>query len=105
MKKKQPSKRIRVEFEKEHLNVIVAAVRVYSRLRSGQIGMALDEAYYDRNLSWDEREYLEARVRHIAFPKNYINYMYFLVSFLVVSFRYGAIHYLENINYENTTHT
>lgn len=70
MKKKEQNKKIRMEFEKEHLQTIVTALEVYSRLRSGQVSIALDEAYWDRNLSWDEREYLEKRVRHIAFPKN-----------------------------------
>lgn len=64
------SKTIRVEFEKQHLKTLLTALEVYSRLRSGQVSMALDEAYLDRNLSWNEREYLEKVVRAIAFPRN-----------------------------------
>lgn len=70
MKKKEQNKKICMEFEKKHLQTLVTALEVYSRLRSGQISMALDEAYFDRNLSWDEREYLEKVVRTIAFPRN-----------------------------------
>lgn len=70
MKKNTLHQRVRIEFDKEHLQTLVTALEVYSRLRSGQVSMALDEAYWDRNLSWDEREYFEKMIRTLAFPAN-----------------------------------
>jgi len=62
--------RVSIEFDLEHLPVLVTALETYSRLQSGQIGMAMDEVYADRWLSWDEREYIEKVIRYIAFPQN-----------------------------------
>lgn len=62
---KQP---IQVEFDRKHIPILVSALEVYSRLQSGQIGIALDTVYSDRNLSWNERNYLENVVRYVAFP-------------------------------------
>lgn len=68
MKKLKPSPRVSVEFEEQHLSVLISALEVYSRLRSGQIGIAMDEIYYDRQLSWEEREFLEKLVKSVVFP-------------------------------------
>jgi hypothetical protein len=70
MKNSKPSSRISVEFEEQHLSVLISALEVYSRLRSGQVGIALDEVYWDRNLSYDERQHIEGTVRYMAFPSN-----------------------------------
>lgn len=63
------SEKVQIEFEQEHLYVLRNALEVYSRLRSGQISIALDTVFYDRMLSWDERQDMERYVRSICFPK------------------------------------
>jgi len=70
MKKSKTSNKVQIEFDEEHLGVLVAALETYSRLQSGQIKMALDTVYADRDISYDEGEYLENAVRYIAFPSN-----------------------------------
>jgi len=69
MKKIKP-KRIQIEFDYEHLPVLINALETYSRLQSGQVCIAMDTVYADRNLSWDERQHIENTVRHMAFPAN-----------------------------------
>jgi hypothetical protein len=68
--KKSKPKRIRIEFDMSHLSVLISALEVFSRLQSGQIKMAMDEVYYDRNLSYNEGLHIENTVRCIAFPSN-----------------------------------
>lgn len=68
--KTKESEKIQIEFSIEHLYVLVHALETYSRLQSGQIGIALDSVFFDRDLSWNERNYLENAVRYIAFPSN-----------------------------------
>jgi len=63
-------KKVQIEFDSEHLPVLINALETYSRLQSGQVGMAMDVVYADRWLSWDEREHMEKTVRFIAFPPN-----------------------------------
>lgn len=70
MKAKKTKKRIQIEFDSEHLPVLISALETYSRLQSGQVSMAMDTVYADRNLSWDERQHIEGTVRYIAFPAN-----------------------------------
>ncbi len=53
----------------KHISVILAALRTYYRLRSGQVGIAMDEAYSDKNISYDDREIIEKVVRTIAFKE------------------------------------
>lgn len=60
--------KVTIEFEEEHLKTIASALEVYSRLRSGQISIAMDLVYYDANLSWDERVFLENSIRCVVFP-------------------------------------
>jgi hypothetical protein len=67
---KNKNKKIQIEFDSEHLPVIINALETYSRLQSGQVGMAMDIVYADRNLSWDERQHIEGTVRFMAFPAN-----------------------------------
>jgi hypothetical protein len=64
------SKKVQIEFDSEHLPVLINALETYSRLQSGQVGMAMDTVYADRNLSWDEREHIEGTIRYMAFPSN-----------------------------------
>lgn len=68
--KKIKSKKIQIEFDKDHLPVLIAALETYSRLQSGQVSMAMDTVYADRNLSWDERNHIEGTIRYMAFPAN-----------------------------------
>ena len=70
MKKKAESKKVVVEFDEKHLPTLVAALETYSRLQSGQIKMAIDTAYGDRNISYEESQHIENIVRCIAFPRN-----------------------------------
>lgn len=55
-----------VKLSDKHLNVIAKALEVYYRMRSGQIGIALDVAY-NYSLSWEEKDALETIVKLIAF--------------------------------------
>ena len=66
--KQTKQNRVSIEFDEAHLGVLTAALETYSRLQSGQIGMALDEVYSDRCLTWEEKNYLERVIRYIAFP-------------------------------------
>ena len=51
-----------------HLRTIQNALECYYRLRSGQIGMALEEVYPDKMLSWDEKENIESLIKEVVFP-------------------------------------
>ena len=66
--KTKPRKKVAIQFDEEHLHTIATAMEVYSRLRSGQISIALDSAFWDTNLSWVERQYLENMIRYTIFP-------------------------------------
>lgn len=70
MKKNKTTTKVQIEFDEEHLNVLVSALETYSRLQSGQVKFALDSVYGDRDITYDEGEYLEKIVRFIAFPPN-----------------------------------
>jgi len=67
-KKKAESKKITIEFDEKHLTTLTTALQVYSRLRSGQIKMAVDSAFWDINLSYAEGQWIENVVRSIVFP-------------------------------------
>ena len=69
MKNKQ-EETIQIEFNQTHLGVLIDALETYSRLQSGQIKMALDTVYADRDISYEEGQYLENAIRYIAFPAN-----------------------------------
>ena len=59
----------KISFTDKQLETTMTALEVYSRLRCGQIGIAFDEAFYDYDLSWDEREVIEKSVKNIIFPE------------------------------------
>jgi hypothetical protein len=75
---------MQTNFTKIHLTdrqiqVIVTALSCYYRLRSGQVGIAMDEAYRDKDISYDERDVIEKVVRTIAFkeiqhPRSYYGF-------------------------------
>jgi hypothetical protein len=70
MKKKiKPPKKVSIEFDERHLGTIANALEVYSRLRSGQIKMAMDTAFWDKDLTYQDGEVLESMVRTIVFHK------------------------------------
>ncbi len=69
-KQNNKSKRVQIEFERQHLLVLISALETYSRLQSGQIKMAMDEVYWDRSLTYEEGQYIENVIRSIAFPPN-----------------------------------
>jgi len=48
--KKKEFKKVTITFDERHLPVINRALECYMRLRSGQIDMALDEAYADKQI-------------------------------------------------------
>lgn len=59
----------KISFTDEHLKIILRALEVYSRLRSGQIKIAMEEAYPEYMLTWDEADSIEKFVRKIIFPE------------------------------------
>ncbi len=68
-KKTKPSKKVSIEFDEKHLGTLATALEVYSRLRSGQIKMAMDTAFWDKGLTYQDGEVLESMVRTIVFYK------------------------------------
>jgi len=68
-KKKAESKKITIEFDEKHLGTITTAMEVYSRLRSGQIKFAMDAAFGDKGLTYQDGEVLESFVRTLVFHK------------------------------------
>ena len=69
-KKTTESKKITIEFDEQHLRTLATALEVYSRLRGGQIKFAFDNAFWDKNLSYEDGEVLESFVRTIVFQKD-----------------------------------
>lgn len=53
----------------KQLQVIVTALEVFYRMRSGQVGMAIDKAYRDKDISYDDRDTIENLVKSIAFKE------------------------------------
>lgn len=70
MKKAEKPKRVQIEFDEKHLPLLLNALETYSRLCSGQIGMAMDTVYADRWLTHEERDHIENTIRYYAFPQN-----------------------------------
>jgi hypothetical protein len=68
-KKPKPSKKVSIEFDERHLGTLATALEVYSRLRSSQIKMAMDTAFWDKGLTYQDGEVLESMVRTIVFHK------------------------------------
>ena len=62
------SKKVSIEFDKKHLPTLVTALEVYSRLRSGQIAMAIDTAFIDKScIEYNDRQVIESIVRTLVF--------------------------------------
>jgi len=71
MKKKTvESKKVSIEFDEKHLSTLSTALEVYSRLRAGQIKFALDNAFWDKSLTYEDGEVLESFVRTIVFRED-----------------------------------
>jgi hypothetical protein len=68
MKSKKP-KKICIEFDERHLSTITIALEVYSRLRSGQIKFAMDAAFSDKELTYNDGDVIESIVRTLVFRK------------------------------------
>ena len=67
-KKKTESKKVSIEFDEKHLATLVTALEVYSRLRSGQIAMAMSTAFIDKDcLNYIDTHVIESVVRTLAF--------------------------------------
>jgi len=58
-----------ISFTDAHLRVIEQALEVYTRLRLGQFDYALDEAFPDACLGYNEREGLHRHLRSVIFPE------------------------------------
>jgi hypothetical protein len=71
MKKKKPiSNKVSIEFDERHLSTLTTALEVYSRLRSGQIKFAMDAAFWDKGLTYNDGEVIESFVRTVVFHKD-----------------------------------
>ena len=75
MKKKQ-YKKVTVTFDERHLPVLVRALEVFQRMRSGQITMALDECYADKQTKmlkdrsydhFNDNQTIETMIRRVYF--------------------------------------
>lgn len=69
-KKTEQPKKVAIEFDEKHLGTLANALEVYSRLRSGQIKFAMDVAFWDKDLTYQDGEVLESMVRTIVFYKD-----------------------------------
>jgi hypothetical protein len=76
MKKKKEFKKVTITFDERHLPVINRALECYMRLRSGQIDMALDEVYSDKQSKmlkdkdyhhYDDNKDIEKLIRSVYF--------------------------------------
>lgn len=57
-----------IKFTDEHLRTILTALEVYSRLRAGQIKIAMEEAFPEYWLTYIECDQIEKCVRSFLFP-------------------------------------
>ena len=72
-KKTEQSKKVTIEFDEKHLPTLVTALEVYSRLRSGQIAMAMSTAFIDKNcLNYTDVHVIESVVKTLAFREEEI---------------------------------
>jgi hypothetical protein len=69
-KKKETPQKVILELDEKHLPTLINALETYSRLRSGQIKMALDAVYWDADLTYEEGQYIENNIRYVVFPRN-----------------------------------
>jgi hypothetical protein len=74
--KKKEFKKVTITFDERHLPVINRALECYMRLRSGQIGMAMDEVYSDKQSKmlkdknyhhYDDNKDIEKLIRSVYF--------------------------------------
>ena len=74
--KKKESKKVTITFDERHLPVITRALETFMRLRSGQIGMAMDEVYSDKQSKmlkdkdyyhYDDNKDIEKLIRSVYF--------------------------------------
>ena len=70
MKNKKIDKKVSIEFDERHLSTLTKALEVYSRLRSGQIKIAMDAAFWDKDLTYNDGEVIESFVRTLVFRKD-----------------------------------
>lgn len=59
----------KIHFTDAHLRVIEQALEVFTRLRLGQFDTAIDEAFPDTLLSWDEKQEILKVLRGIVMPE------------------------------------
>lgn len=72
-KKTEQPKKVSIEFDEKHLPTLVTALEVYSRLRSGQIAMAMSTAFMDKNcLNYTDVHVIESVVKTLAFREEEI---------------------------------
>jgi hypothetical protein len=76
MPKKKEHKKVTVTFDERHLPVIARALEIFMRMRSGQITMALDECYADKQTKmlkdknydhFNDNKDIEAMIRGVYF--------------------------------------
>lgn len=71
--KKEQYKRVSIDFDERHLSTLTTALEVYSRLRSGQIAMAMSTAFIDKNcLNYTDVHVIESVVKTLAFREEEI---------------------------------
>lgn len=66
--KKSVKQPVVVEFQEEHINVIIRSLEVYQRIKLGQFDYALDEAF-DWKLDYDQKQAIHNFARKILFPE------------------------------------
>jgi hypothetical protein len=72
-KKTEQPKKVSIEFDEKHLPTLVTALEVYSRLRSGQVAMAMSTAFMDKNcLNYTDVHVIESVVKTLAFREEEI---------------------------------
>lgn len=59
----------KISFTDAHLQTIETALEVYCRLKLGQFNIAIDEAFPEAWLSWEEREQIHKTLRDIIMPE------------------------------------
>ena len=64
---KTKNETIQLELDERYLPTLVNALEVYSRLRCGQIKYALDSAFYDKNIDYQDAMYLESLLKNCVF--------------------------------------
>ena len=76
MPKKKEHKKVTVTFDERHIPVIARAMEIFMRMRSGQITMALDECYADKQTKmlkdknydhFNDNKDIEALIRKVYF--------------------------------------